>query len=92
MVSWLSVFRRVLEASELPGSLKAMCPSGPMPTRLSPPPGPTPTSDEKVNTARFHYGLFIRSALFEEVRCVPVQNVHIFWLDINVTEEIGEHE
>ena len=31
MVSWLSVFTRVLDTSEDPGSLNAMWPSGPIP-------------------------------------------------------------
>lgn len=49
------------------------------------------TSDEELNSPDCLYFFLKLVTLLHEVRCIPVQDVHIGWVNVNVVEEVLEH-
>lgn len=50
------------------------------------------TSNKQLNPAGSLDLLFKGVTLSLQVSCVPIQNVGVFWVDVNVLEEVVPHE
>lgn len=50
------------------------------------------TSNKQLNPTRSLDLLFEGVALSLQVSCIPVQNVGVFWMDVDVLEEVVPHE
>lgn len=50
------------------------------------------TSDKQLDAPRGSDLLFKGVTLSLQVSCIPIQNVGVFWADVNVLEEVVPHE
>lgn len=50
------------------------------------------TSNKQLNPARSLDLLFKGITLSLQVSCIPIQDVSVFWVDVNVLEEVVPHE
>lgn len=86
------VLIRVRELKLLPGSLKAMCPSGPIPDINEEPMNVFRTTEKEFNTANFTNFLLVLGALFLKILCIAIQNMDILRINVNMGEQMFVHK
>jgi hypothetical protein len=50
------------------------------------------TAEEQLDAACLFDLFLVHIALFDQIKCIPIQNVDLGWGDIDVREEFSEHE
>jgi len=87
-----SVLMRVRDVKLLPGSLKAICPSGPIPDVNEKAIRVLRTCEKEFDTANLTNLLLVLCTLFLEIHSVSIQNMNILWLNVDMRKQMFVHE